>query len=195
MKRFWFKILVGMFTVTGLGLGAFLSPNQAGAYQEASTPSGILATVIYAEPINVRSGPSTVFYPIIGQLQPGDVVSALGVSPKREWVQISFTGGANGVGWIYASFVSISGGELQIVEPPPTPSPLVSATIDPTLAAAFIIQPTQTRMPTFTPPPPLEVPQYTDAANSRAASASGIFIVILVVIGTLGLTASFVLRK
>lgn len=195
MKRFWFKSLIVMLTVAGLVLAALLSPNQAGAYQEASTPTGILATVIYTEPINVRSGPSTVLYPIIGQLQPGDVVPASGVSPGREWVQISFAGGTNGVGWIYASFVSISGGELQIAEPPPTPTPLVSATIDPTLAAAFIVQPTQTRMPTFTPPPPLDIPQYTDAAKSRSSGATGIFVVILVVIGALGLTVSFVLKR
>jgi hypothetical protein len=195
MNHFWLKVLIGGLTVTSLGFSALLSPDHAGAVQQASTPSGILATVIYTEPINVRSGPSTVFYPIIGQLQPGDIVPALGVSPGREWVQISFAGGVNGIGWIYASFVTISGGELQIAEPPPTPTPLISATIDPTLAAAFIVQPTQTRMPTFTPPPPLEIPEYTDTAESRSSGATGIFIVILVVIGTLGLTASFVLRK
>ncbi|HVF25627.1 MAG TPA: SH3 domain-containing protein [Anaerolineales bacterium] len=195
MKRFWFKVLIGGVTVASLGFLALLLPDQVGAVQEASTPSGILATVIYTEPINVRSGPSTVFYPIIGQLQPGDIIPALGVSPGREWVQISFAGGVNGIGWIYASFVIISGGELQIAEPPPTPTPLISATIDPTLAAAFIVQPTQTRMPTFTPPPALEIPEYTDSAEARSSGATGVFIVILVVIGTLGLTASFVLRK
>jgi len=115
MKRFWFKGLIGILTVAGLGLAALLSPARAGAFQQASTPAGILVTVIYAEPINVRSGPSTVFYPIIGQLQPGDVVPASGVSPGRDWVQISFAGGANGVGWIYAAFVTISGGELQML--------------------------------------------------------------------------------
>ena len=195
MKRFWFKGLIGILTVAGLGLATPFSPARAGAFQQASTPTGIEVTVIYAEPINVRSGPSTVFYPIIGQLQPGDVVPASGVSPGRDWVQISFAGGANGVGWIYAAFVTISGGELQIAEPPPTPTPLISATIDPTLAAAFIVQPTQTRMPTFTPPPPLDVPQYTDAAPSRSSGATGIFIVILVVIGALSLAVSFVLRR
>jgi len=195
MKRFWFKKLIGILTIVGLVLIALLSPDQAGAYQESPTPAGILATVIYPEPINVRSGPSTVFYPIIGQLKPGDIVPALGVSPGREWVQISFVGGVNGIGWIYASFVTIAGGELQIAEPPPTPTPLISATIDPTLAAAFIIQPTQTRLPTFTPPSPLEVPQYTDTATARSSGATGIFIVILVVIGALGLAVSFVLRK
>ena len=195
MKRFWFKVLIGGLTVASLGFSALLSHNQVDAFQEASTPSGILATVIYTEPINVRSGPSTVFYPIIGQLQPGDIVPALGVSPGREWVQISFAGGVNGIGWIYASFVTTSGGELQIAEPPPTPTPLISATIDPTLAAAFVVQPTLTRMPTFTPPPPLEIPEYTDTAETRSSGAAGIFIVILFLIGTLGLTASFVLRK
>ncbi|HZJ22027.1 MAG TPA: SH3 domain-containing protein [Anaerolineales bacterium] len=195
MKRFWFKVLMGGLTVAILGFSAILSPDHAGAVQEVSTPTGILATVIYTEPINVRSGPSTVFYPIIGQLNPGDIIPALGVSPGREWVQISFAGGVNGTGWIYASFVTISGGELQIAEPPPTPTPLISATIDPTLAAAFIVQPTLTRMPTFTPPPPLEIPEFTDTAETRSSGAAGIFIVILVVIGTLGLTASFVLRK
>ena len=196
MRRFWFKISLGILTVTSLGVAVFLSPNPAEAYQEPSTPTGVLATVIYAEQINVRSGPSTVYYPIIGQLFPGDIVPALGISPGREWIQISYQGGIGGVGWIYASFVSLSGGELRIVEPPPTPTPLITATIDPTLAAAFNIQPTQTRIPTFTPPPPLDVPQFTDVGTSRPQGAAfGIFIMILMIIGTAGLVLSYVLRS
>ena len=149
MRRFWFKALWGILAIASLGAGMFLLPNQAEAYQEASTPTGVLVTIIYPEQINVRSGPSTVNYPIIGQLFPGDIVPALGISKGREWIQISYPGGVGGVGWVYASFVSISGGELRIVEPPPTPTPLVTATIDPTLAAAFNIEPTQTRIPTL----------------------------------------------
>lgn len=206
VKRFWFKTLLGTLTVTGLalpkvsnglGAGAFLSPNQAGAYQEASTPTGIFATVTYSEPINVRSGPSTVLYPNpVGRLFPGDTAPALGVSPGREWIQISFAGAPGGIGWVYAEYVTLSGGELRIMEPPPTPTPLVSATIDPTLAAAFNVRPTQTRMPTFTPPPPLDVPQFTDASAPRpSGAASGIFIASLFLFGALGLLVSYVLRK
>lgn len=173
-----------------------LSPDHAEAYQEASTPTGVLATIIYAEQINVRSGPSTVNYPIIGQLFPGDIVPALGISPGREWIAISYSGGAGGVGWVYASFVSLSGGELRIVEPPPTPTPLVTATIDPTLAAAFNIQPTETRIPTFTPPPPLDVPQFTEvSASNTSGAAFGIFIIILIIIGGVGLVFSYVIRS
>jgi hypothetical protein len=183
--------LWGIVFILGLGLGAFLSPKQVGAYQDVPTPGGVTVTVTYTDPINIRSGPSTVNYPIVGQLNPGEVVPALGVSPKREWILVSYPGGT---GWVYASFVSISGGELQIVEPPPTPTQLATSTIDPTLAAAFNVQPTQTRMPTFTPPPPLEIPQFADNAGSPIGAA-GIFIVGLGLIGGIGLLVSFIMRK
>ena len=180
-----------MLVLSGLIVAAFLSTGRAGAFQDVSTPTGISVTVTYSDPINVRSGPSTILYPIVAQLNPGDVVPALGISPGREWIQVSYPGGT---GWVYASFVSISGGELRIIEPPPTPTPLITSTIDPTLAAAFIIQPTTTRLPTFTPPPPLEVPQFTDSTGPSLGS-SGIFIVSLGLLGSIGLLVSFLWRK
>jgi hypothetical protein len=94
---------------------------------------------------------------------------------------------------VYASFVSISGGELRIVEPPPTPTQVI-ATIDPTLAAQFTVLPTITRLPTFTPPPPLEIPEFTDSTGP-SLGASGIFIVILGLLGGVGLLVSFLLRR
>ena len=192
MKQFWFKALLGILMFAGLGSGALLSPRQAVAFQDASTPTGIFVTVTYSDPINVRSGPSTQLYPIIAQLNPGEVVPALGISPGREWIQITYPGGT---GWVYASFVSISGGELRIVEPPPTPTPLVTSTIDPTLAAAFNIQPTITRLPTFTPPPPLDVIGLTPELAPPRALAPGIFIVVLGLLGGAGLVLSFLLRR
>ena len=190
MKQFWFKAFLGILTILGFGLSALLSPQQVGAFQE-STPTGIFVTVTYTDPINVRSGPSTILYPIVAQLNPGEVVPALGISPGRQWIQITYDGGT---GWVYASYVAISGGELRIIEPPPTPTPPVTSTIDPTLAAAFNVQPTQTRMPTFTPPPPLEVPQFTDSTGP-SLGASGIFIVALGLLGVVGLLVSFLWRK
>jgi uncharacterized protein YraI len=195
MKRVLFKALLGVLTVAALGGGIFLLPNQAQAYQEPSTPSGVFITVTYTEPMNVRGGPGTS-YDILGQIQPGAIYPALGISPGREWVQISYEGGPNGIGWVYASYVSISGGELRIVEPPPTQTPLVTSTFDPTLAAAFHQQPTETRMPTFTPPPPLTVPQFTEPAAGRAPRIpSGIFVAILAILGSVGLLVSFLANK
>lgn len=191
MKQFWFKTLLGILTVAGLSVGALLLPRQAEAYQDAPTPTGIFVTVTYTDPINVRSGPSTILYPIVAQLAPGEVVPALGISPGREWIQITYPGGT---GWVYSSFVSISGGELRIVEPPPTPTPIIPASIDPTLAAAFNTQPTQTRLPTFTPPPPLEEIS-SDPEPAAPHVVLGFFILGLGLIGAIGLLLSYVWQK
>lgn len=190
MRQLWFKTLLGVMMAAALGWGAFAPPDRVGAYQDAPTPTGIFVTVTYSDPINVRSGPSTTVYPIVATLNPGDEVPALGISPGREWILVSYPGGT---GWVYASFVSISGGELQILEPPPTP-PVATVTTDPTLAAAFNIQPTETRMPTFTPPPPLEIPQFTDSPRS-SFGAGGAFIVVLGLLGSVGLLVSFIWRR
>jgi uncharacterized protein YraI len=194
MKQIWFKSLMGVLMITGLGAGRFFSPNQAQAYQQV-TQAGVYATVIYPDPINVRGGPNTVKYPVVGRLNPGDVVPALGVSPKHEWVQIAFPDSPDGTGWVYAIFVTISGGELRIVEPPPTPTPLANPTIDLTLVATFEVQPTQTRMPTFTPPPPLTVPQFTDSGSAHTSKVFGFFIIGLTLVGGTGLLVSFLMQK
>lgn len=191
MTQLWFKTLLGVLTLWALGAAAFLSTGQVEAYQDAPTPTGIFVTVTYTDPINVRSGPSTILYPIVAQLNPGDVVPALGISPKREWIQISYPGGT---GWVYSSFVSISGGELRIIEPPPTPTQIIP-TIDPTLAAEFNLQPTATRLPTFTPPAPLEEIDMTPTVTTPRTVAPGMFIVVLGLLGSVGLVVSFLLRK
>ncbi|HEX2997971.1 MAG TPA: SH3 domain-containing protein [Anaerolineales bacterium] len=194
MKQIWFKTLLGVLTVTSLGLVVFLSPGQADAYQGMPAQTGVSVTVTYSDPINVRGGPSTLIYPIVGQLNPGDVVPALGVSPGHDWIQISYSGGT---GWVYASpvYIAVSPGELQVVEPPPTPLPPPTYTIDPTFAAAFHVQSTPTRMPTFTPPPPLVIPHFTEENTGNAFGRTGIFILGLGLIGIIGLLISYVLRK
>jgi len=196
MNRIWFKVLLFFFAGSVSGMAILLMPNQAEAYQDASTPVGVFVTVTYTDPINVRGGPSTVYYPIVGKAYPGDVLSALGVSPGHEWVEVSFPDAPSGVGWVYATYITISGGELQVVEPPPTSTPLATNTIDPTLAAAFNFQPTATRMPTFTPPPPLTVPKFDDSTVTRPVGIpSGVLVLSLALIGILGLIVSLALRK
>ncbi len=194
MKRLWFKFPLGVIVVLSLSFGYLFLPDRADAFQGATTPSGVYITVTYSDPINVRGGPSTRTYPIVGQLPSGATAPALGISPGREWIQIEFPGSSTGKGWVYASFVSLSGGELPVVEAPPTPVPPATNTIDPTLAAAFNAVPTQTRLPTFTPPPPLEVPKFEDQ-GSIASGMLGFVIIGLAVIGCIGLITSFLLRK
>jgi len=149
------------------------------AQEPTPSPSEVFITVTNAEQINVRDGPSTVLYNIIGHMQPGETARAIGVSPGRDWVQIEFPGGPGGTAWVYTSLISVSSGTLRIVEPPPTATPLVTQTIDPTLAAAYVFEPTVTRMPTFTPPPPLEVPVFTQAPITPAKTGVPVGAIVL----------------
>jgi hypothetical protein len=198
MKRYWFKtilIFVMLALIEGFGSA---SPLTVVLAQEPTPGSGdVIVTVTYTEQINVRNGPSTVLYDIIGNMQPGETARALGVSPGRDWIQIVFPAGPGGVGWVHNSLISISPGNLQIVEPPPTATPRTTPTVDPTLAAAYVFEPTVTRMPTFTPPPPLEIPQFTaaPATNSTPGAPLGAVLLGSGILGLIGFLYSFLRRR
>lgn len=193
-KRNWFKNRLGFLLVLLLGAVVFSSARHAAASPEAYQ-SNVIVTVTYTDPINVRGGPNTVDYPIVGRMEVGETATAVGVSPKREWVQILYPASPTGTGWVYAAYVTVSGGELQVVEPPPTPTPPVTATIDLTFVAALNAQPTPTRLPTFTPPPPLTVPAFTEPTPKVAPGIFGVFIVALGLLGSIGLVISFFVAK
>jgi len=159
-----------------------------------SSPFGPMVTVnMDQEQINVRAGPSASGeYPIVGVLEQGEKVPALGRSPGGDWIKIVYPTVEGGVAWVYAYLVTVSGGELPIVEPPPTSTPRVTPTIDPTLAAQLIVEIAPTRMPTFTQPPPLTIPTYTQAPEISVAGGlpMGFIIIGLAVVGLFGLMIS-----
>lgn len=163
-----------------------------------STPSGPIVSVRPGtnEPsINVRSGPNAL-YPRVGVLLIGQTAVAKGRSPGGDWILIEYPGAPGNVGWVYSPFVNITPGELPIVEPPPTPTRDMTATIDPTLAAQFIVTVAPTRLPTFTPPPPLVIPTFQNpSAAVVPAVPMGLIIVVLLTIGVLLGIFSFVQRR
>ena len=167
------------------------------AQQPTVTPTyaGMYITVMTDEPFaNVRMGPSSTIYPKVGVLYPGDTAPALGRSPGGDWVQIAFPGAPYDKGWVYSPLVQVSPGILQIVEPPPTPVPPATATIDPTLAAQYIIIPTSTRLPTFTPPPSLEAPAFmgTPAAGPSNSVSAAVIMLALMTLGLIGFLLSLI---
>lgn len=156
------------------------------------TPAGAIAIVtMEQDQINVRGGPSTD-YPIVGVLIAGQQVPALGRSIGGDWVQIVYPGVSGGVAWVYSPLVTLQG-SLPVVEPPPTPTPRTTPTIDPTLAAQFIIEIPPTRLPTFTPPGPLVMPSFSepDTPLAPARVPIGLIIVGMSVLGLFGLMISF----
>jgi hypothetical protein len=161
------------------------------------TPIGAAVTVkLDQEQINVRSGPGT-FYPKVGVLLAGQVIPAKGKSPGGEWILVDYPGVEGGMAWLYAPLVDlVPGSVLTIIEPPPTPTPQITATIDPTLAAQFIVTSIPTRLPTFTPPGPLVIPTFTAVeSGSNRGVPPGLIIISLFTVGGLLGVVSFTQRR
>jgi hypothetical protein len=150
------------------------------------TPRGVTVSIPLSnnDPTNLRSGPG-VFYDLVGIMAPGQEFPALGRSAGGDWVMLEYIGAPDNIAWVYSPLVIISPGELPIIEPPSTPTPLITGTIDPTLAAQFNTTPNPTRLATFTPAEPLVLPTYEDL--SRTAFLGQIPMgLIIVMIGGLG---------
>jgi len=198
--RTWIKIGLWIPLVLGFTSLLWLVPawTPAAAQQPTGniptvtgTASGPFITVISPDGVNVRAGPSSYDYIQLDWLAPQETAPAIGRSPAGEWIQIVDPAVPGGVGWVYAPYVSLTPGFLPIVEPPPTATPRTTPTINPTYAAAFQVQTTPTRLPTFTPPPPVATLNFAPAAGTGSRVPMGFVILSLALIGILGAVISF----
>jgi len=200
MKQYSIRSAILIAFVALLAYGVFAPDSvHVQAQQPTETPiTGMYITVITEEPvINVRMGPNLMIYPVVGKLARGATAPALGRSFGGDWIQIEFPGAPNNMGWVYSPLVQVSPGTLRISEPPPTPIPPATATIDPTFAAQFTIVPTHARLPTFTPPPALTIPSYTQAPNVAETESVplAMIIIALAILGIIGFTLSVFIKR
>jgi hypothetical protein len=198
------RMIVWLGAVTGMTLlGLFDPANPPVLAQQPTgsiptvtgTPGGPVVTVYQDLPvIHVHAGPGSFDYPSIGILLGNQSAPAIGRAEERlDWIQIIYPGVPNSVGWVYAPYVKLSPGALlPLVEIPATPTPISTPTINPTLESAFIGQQTPTRLPTFTPPPPLDQPVFNDTASSSTISIpAGLLILSLALFGFFGAVISY----
>ena len=158
------------------------------------TPSG---PTIAVDPslgqIDVYAGPSSYNYPAIGVLLTGVRVPALGrARDDDKWILISYPGVPGSIGWVYALYVSLTGGSnLPLIDSPATPTPGSTPTINPTLVAAFIPLQASTSLPTFTAAAPLAIPAFLDPTQHPTRVPAGLLILGFAAIGALGTLISF----
>jgi hypothetical protein len=187
-----FYRFVPVMILFAISLTARTASADAPTLQATATPE--TARIVVPEQVNVRTGPS-LDYEKVGVLIAGQEAPALGRSPGGDWIQIFYAGVPGNVAWVYAPNVILEAGQrlLPIVEPPPTPTPRVTATIDPTLAAQFNIGEIEaTRLPTFTPADPVVRPTFTAPdANLGGGFPPILAILGLLVLGLFGTVISF----
>ena len=188
-------ILLGLFNP---GSPPVLAQQPTGSIPTVTgTPEGPVVTVDPSIPgglIRVYAGPSSFDYPSIGVLLINESAPAIGRADGREdWIQIHYPGVPNSIGWIYGPYVKLSPGALlPLIEVPATPTPISTPTINPTLESAFIGQQTPTRLPTFTPPAPLDLPSFTDSPSTAPTNIpAGLLILSLGLFGFFGAVISY----
>jgi hypothetical protein len=193
MRRLW--IAFCGLTLTSLALLGASPPHSTQLLVDATvtgTPEG--PTIVVPDQVNVRLGPGTN-YAKVGVLIAGQEAPALGRSPGGEWIQIAYPGVPGNVAWVYAPFVVLDAGQelLPIIEPPPTPTPRIAPTIDPTLAAQFNLgEAPPTRLPTFTPADPVIQPTLEPLSNEVGQGFPPILAILgLLVVGLFGMVVSF----
>lgn len=185
--------LLGLFDPDGPSV---LAQQPTGSIPTVTgTPSGPVVTVDQSiQVIRVYAGPSSFDYPSIGVLLANETAPATGrASGREDWIEIRYPGVPNSIGWVYGPYVKLSPGALlPLIEVPATPTPFSTPTINPTLEAAFIGQETPTRLPTFTPPAPLNLPLFTDTPGTTATNfPAGLLIVSLGLFGFFGAVISY----
>lgn len=189
-------VLIGLFSISY----AYNSPVSVQAQQPTGsvptvTPlsTGPTATVKVGmvDHVVVRQGPGTI-YDQVGVILPGTSISVIGKTFAGDWLLIEYPGAPGGEGWVYANYMDVIGGELAVVEIPPTPTPKITATIDPTMAAQFVITAQATRLPTFTAPAPLTMPTYSAGVIGNGRVPVGLVILVLAGLGALFGLISFV---
>lgn len=141
-------------------------------------------TVFVPEQANVRSGPDVNAYELVGVMTAGQTAPAIGRSPGGEWIQIEYPAGPDGKAWVFALLVTVPSGTidaLPVVEPPPTVT--LAPTATPLPGTAPPGTPQLTRLPTFTPGPPVVQPTFQTPDLSGSGFPPALLIVGLFVIG------------
>ncbi len=191
-NRILFSFLIGfailmlaMFNIPNASAQVIMQQPTGSIPTVTGTPKGPVAAVSIdqEDPVNVRSGPGTL-YDEVGVLLPGQEAPVLGRTSGGDWLLIEYPGGPNNQGWVYAPIVLPITAEIPIVEIPPTVTPLMTNTINPTLAAQFITTPVPTRLATYTPVDPLIVATYQDMARTSILGGIPMGLVILIIAGT-----------
>ena len=131
----WFLVIVGLFFI-GLWLPqtpqVFAQQPTGSVPTVTGTPSGPYIQVYQDIPvIKVYSGPSSLGeYPAVGVLLANETAPAIArARGKPDWIQISYQGvRGSEVGWVFSLYVRLfpgdNGKDLEVIEPPATPTPL-----------------------------------------------------------------------
>lgn len=181
-------LLLGMLLVIALVSLPMVTSPVAGQFPTleiatvTGTPRGLWVRAIGEPtiPLNVRSGPSATSTQV-GVFLVGQEATAYGY--YGSYAQIEYAGAPGNKGWVVLDRIEVFGGTLPMLQAPATETPSITKTIDPTLAAQFIVTAQPSRLPTYTEPPALQIPTYQAETGGTATGGIPIGYVIITLAG------------
>jgi hypothetical protein len=134
-----------------------VAPTVTSDIQTGEAVTTSKAATVQAAGLNVRSGPG-VRYPVQAQVRRNTSLTVLGRNAASDWLQIEWTEGASGIGWVAAQHVRLDSpvSQLPMRNAPPVPAaaphPSVTTTLTPIGASTgtpsvAIAAPTQATAP------------------------------------------------
>jgi uncharacterized protein YraI len=155
-------------------LAPTVAPTQAAAATEApqptAAPQGPTAAVKEGDYVNVRKGPG-FGYDKIGTLDKGQSAPVIGKTSDSSWWQIRFPAAADGVGWVTAQLIAVTGdaGGVPVAAAPPLPTqaPVAQAPTSPPAPAATQAPPptAASQLPEYATRPYSQKMQFTPRDN------------------------------
>lgn len=187
-------LVLALLTVQGFAaLAQGTTPTPTLTLVPSATLGG--PTVYVPDQVNVRVGPGTQ-YEQVGVLIAGQTAPAVGRSEFGEWIQIEYPGAPGNRAWVFAPLVVIREGvleDLPVATAPPT------ATLPPTPTFAPGIgpggTPLPTRLPTFTPAPPVPQPTFESPDVGGGGFPPALIIIGLFVVGILSGVVSILRQR
>lgn len=167
---------VTITATTGMSVAAAVAPTAvvAASGSETVAPAataqpdamGVQATVIVSGArLNIRSGPGTN-YGIIGKAGRNEEVTVLARNATADWVQVALPAGADGFGWVVASYLRL---ERAIADLPVS----TEVSTAPSLAATTTASTTTSTNPSPSAPQPVATPAAAVASAGPASGLSG----------------------
>lgn len=183
-----------------------LTGRQAGAEtlrQAATATLPPIRVEVVDEFANIRAGPGAE-YDLVGRMNRGQVGEILGKALRGQflWVKVVYFGGPDNAGWvnINTGAVVVVGNVDLVTELPIPPTPTLPPTTVPGIDTIFgtaTPDPNLSRLPTFTPPPPVVRPTLLPAigAETRGGFPPALAIISLFVLGGFGLLVSLIRQR
>jgi len=105
----WYQILYPQGKDgTGWVFAQYIQVDNKDAIPIAGGPAGPGPSAVVIQQVNVRKGPGTAF-DSLGTLNPKDTVTLTGKDESSAWLQVAYSAGPDGRGWIAAGYVEASG--------------------------------------------------------------------------------------